>query len=153
MTTIRRAGFTDSYNLYHCNKTVLPIYYSIDEYLYFCLISPCKEILIAELDGKMVGYILAEYDESFLHVLSFGVYPEYRKMGIGGALINELVKIAKTNGKIIGISLFVHVGNENGIIFYEKYGFKKVQTLTNYYQGSLIDVLSQDAYRLEYMIK
>jgi len=153
MTTVRKAGFTDAYNLYLCNKTVLPIYYSVDEYLYFSLVSPYKEILIAERDGKLCGYILAEYDGSFLHILSFGVYPEYRKNGMGSALINELEKIAKINKEVKALSLNVHAGNNNAIAFYEKYGFKKVNKLVNYYHGSLKNVSTQDAYRLEYALK
>jgi ribosomal-protein-alanine N-acetyltransferase len=152
MITIRKAGISDAYGLYVCNRALLPIYYSVDEYLYFTLLSPYKEVLIAEKDKKICGYILGEYDGRFMHVLSFAVYPEYRRQGVGKKLMNELVKIAMANKGTDTLSLNVHVENSGGIAFYEAYGFKKIETLNNYYRGSL-KAKSQDAYRLEYPFK
>jgi len=149
MMIIRKAGISDAYSLYICNKSLLPIYYSIDEYLYFILLSPYKEVLVAEKDKKICGYILGEYDGRFMHVLSFGVYPECRRQGVGKMLMDELMKVAKSNKGTDTLSLNVHVENKTGIAFYEKYGFKNVETIKNYYRGSL-KAKSQDAYRLEY---
>lgn len=152
MITVRKAGISDAYSLYTCNKALLPIYYSVDEYLYFTVLSPYKEVLVAEKDKRLCGYILAEYDGKFMHVLSFGVYPEWRRQGVGKKLMDELVKVAKTNKGTDTLSLNVHVENISGLAFYEAYGFKKVETISNYYRGAL-KAKSQDAYRLEYPFK
>ena len=152
MINIRKANFTDAYSLYACNRALLPIYYSLDEYLYFIMFSSYKEVLIAEESNNICGYILGEHNGEYMHVLSFGVYPEYRRKGVGRKLMDEIVKLAKTNNDIESISLNVHVENIVGITFYESYGFKRVETLPNYYRGSL-NSESQDAYRLEYTFK
>lgn len=152
MITIRKAEFKDTYNIYACNRKVLPISYALDEYLYFILLSPYKEVLIAEVDSKLCGYILGEYDGKYMHVLSFAVYPEYRRKGVGKKLMDGLLDIAKKDKNINALSLNVHVENEGGLSFYKAYGFKNVETLKNYYFGSL-NAKSQDAYRLEYPFK
>ena len=148
---IRKAGFTDIYNIYCCNKDVLPLYYSIEEYLFIMLAGSNNELLVAEIDNKLVGYLLAEYDKQYLHIMSFGIYPEYRRCGIGSKLINELVTIAKSKEEIYAISLNVHADNNGGINFYEKYGFQKKKRLINYYFGNIKNAVSQDAFRLEYV--
>lgn len=150
---IRKAGFTDIYNIYCCNKAVLPIYYSIEEYLFIIFASTNKELLVAEIDDELVGYLLAEYDGSFLHIMSFGVYPKYRRHKIGTKLIHELVNIAKNKPNVNTLSLNVHADNKGGVLFYEKYGFKKNKRLVNYYSGTLKNAKSQDAFRLEYLLK
>ena len=149
---IRKAGFTDIYNIYCCNKEVLPLHYSIEEYFFFLLASSNKELLVAEINDELVGYLFAEYDGSFLHIMSFGIYPKYRRYGIGTKLINTTKNIAKTQKNINALSLNVHADNKEGIIFYDKNGFKMKKRLVNYYQGTLKNAISQDAFRLEYVL-
>jgi ribosomal protein S18 acetylase RimI-like enzyme len=153
MITIREAGLGDVYNLYMCNRIVLPIYYLMDEYLYFVMLASDKRTLVAEQNGNLCGYILAQQEDSFMHILSFGVYPEYRRQGAGTKLIDGLIEMVQTNPTINAISLNVHTNNHTAIAFYEKYGFKKTNKLLNYYNGCLKNETTQDAYRLEYMLK
>ena len=154
MIKIRKAGFLDIYNIYLCNKSCLPIYYSMDEFFFFML-SNEKVLYIAENGNELCAYILGEYNDNTLHILSFGVYPKYRRKRIGTRLINILAQNAraqnaKTNNHNVNkLSLYVHADNESGIVFYERNGFNKIKKLTNYYKGSLKNVKTQDAYRME----
>ena len=56
--------------------------------------------LLAELDGKVIGYALYFYNYSTfigtkgLYLEDLFLYPEYRKAGYGKRLIRELFKIA-----------------------------------------------------------
>ena len=121
--------------------------------MFIVLASTKSELLIAEIDDKLVGYLLAEYDGSFLHIMSFGVYSEYRRCGIGSRLLDGLKNIVKDKENIKGMSLNVHADNTGGVTFYEKYGFQKKKKLVNYYHGNLKNAKSQDAFRLEYIVQ
>jgi RimJ/RimL family protein N-acetyltransferase len=58
--------------------------------------------------------------------VSISVKKDYWKMGIGSAVMEELIRFAKENNIIKNINLGVKASNTNGIKLYEKFGFKKV---------------------------
>jgi len=149
MIEIRKAGLTDIWGIYNCNKSILPIYYSPEEYLMF-MMSSGMLILVAYEGDELCGYLVAQHTPPTIHIMSFGVYEKHRRKGIGRQLIEKTEEIAtKESDKIKRVSLFVHADNIGGLKFYKKYGFKKVKTLPNYYKGSLKNAKTQDAYRLE----
>jgi len=81
------------------------------------------KILVAEEDGDLVGAV--RFNPENLNVLKLNrlaVLSEYRNKGIGGLLINSVLKIAKEqNFRIVAIEVM----EEKGLIsFYEKFGFK-----------------------------
>ena len=149
MVEIRKASFTDILGIYNCNSTVLPIYYSLDEHLFF-LLSSDMIVLVAYEGSELLGYLIAQYTLPTVHIMSFGVYEKHRRKGVGNKLISKMEEITKENkSDIKKISLYVHADNIGGIKFYKKNGFKKIKTLHNYYKGSLKNAKTQDAYRLE----
>lgn len=149
MVEIRKAGITDIYEIYSCNKNVLPIYYSLDEYLLFTF-STNTILLVAYEGNNLCGYLVAQYTEPTIHIMSFGVYQKHRRKGIGSDLIKKLEGIVFNEWSDIDkISLYVHAGNKGGISFYGKNGFERVKIMKNYYRGSLKNADTQDAYRLE----
>ena len=89
--------------------------------------------LIAEENGKAIGYIAAEPKEfdyrlsKYIEIENMGVSPEHRSKGIGIKLIDECLKKAKDNGfqKVYVNAYFENLGAIN---FYEKSGFKKIDT-------------------------
>lgn len=143
---IRRASISDNENVCSCNKACLPICYSSIEYI-FMLMSGYI-ILIAEKDKKLLGYIISNFENDSLHIYSFAIYPEHRRMGIGSMLINKNIETAKKNN-CKKISLNVHTENITGLKFYKKLGFKKNKTLINYYNNRIPNTDNQDAYSLE----
>jgi ribosomal protein S18 acetylase RimI-like enzyme len=145
---IREANFQNLSRIQVCNKECLPLYYNITDYYSF-FIMPKYNILMAEdaINGKLCGFLVSEHIGKYYHILTFGVNKQYRRKGIGSKLIDGLIKIAKCEN----LSLNVHIENTSGIAFYQKYGFKKVTELKNYYNGSLKDTTSQDAVRMEFI--
>ena len=147
---VRTAGIADIYNLYTCNKSVLPVYYGMEDYLLFITIYPNKEVILAEDEkGNLYGFLVAEYNKSNVHILSFGVYPEYRRMGIGSKLIDGLVNKVVNGNSIKTMTLYVHEDNDSAIKFYEKYGFNKIKRIKNYYAGVFKNPKSTDAFLME----
>ncbi len=145
MINIRRATILDIYNIYNCNKECLPIYYSMDQLMFFILFS--GEIFVAEESDDLYGYIIGEYQGEYFHIMSFGVYKKHRRKGIGTKLMDKAEEYVKNRCKFL--SLNVHAENDTGIKFYEKNGFKFSKILSNYYGGNLKNVATQDAFRFE----
>lgn len=88
-------------------------------------------LIVAEVDGKIVGYAMFnpapffpfKVKEKWFYITDIYILPEYRKKGIGKALINYIINLAKSQ-EIKKIKLSVWTFNRNAINFYEKLGFK-----------------------------
>ena len=93
---------------------------------------PSAEALIAEWDGKPVAF--AVFFENFstfkgrsgLYLEDLYVIPEYRKKGIGKALLTYLARIAFERG-CPRVEWVVLDWNQNAIDFYESFGAKKME--------------------------
>jgi putative acetyltransferase len=75
--------------------------------------------IVAEVEGKVVGYAFAEIidDSRILQVLN--VHPEYFGKGVGQALIDSAIKWLGGNN----VELTVVKHNHRAIKFYQKNGF------------------------------
>ena len=85
--------------------------------------------LLCEVDGQVVGY--ATIEESIWdlsrHVCELGIaiLPEFRRIGVGSALLDSLIQVASKKG-FEKITLSVFHTNKNAISLYRKFGFKRV---------------------------
>ncbi|MGI5846208.1 MAG: GNAT family N-acetyltransferase [Alphaproteobacteria bacterium] len=76
---------------------------------------------MAYMNDKPVANVVSVYNKDFLLVVGLGTLPEYRKMGIGTALMKDIVQRAKKLG-IKTITLQTESGTYNEI-YYKKLGF------------------------------
>jgi ribosomal protein S18 acetylase RimI-like enzyme len=81
-------------------------------------------VFAAVLEGKQVGWIELGYDKwnNRMRVWEFLVEEEFRKHGIGTALMNHAVKIAKQKGARM-LVLETQTNNATAIDFYLNFGF------------------------------
>lgn len=140
---IRRAGPSDLIPVMEINLKTLPEHYS--DYFYECLLAELPEaFVIAEIGGKHVGYIMCKTEFGFSnfkklgfvkkgHVVSIAVLDEYRKKGIGQALVEESVNGVKLR-KCDEFYLEVRCSNTDAVRLYEKLGFAIRQQLNTYYR-------------------
>jgi len=86
-----------------------------------------ETIIVAEIGGKVVGWIVfqSQNRKRLSHSGSFGmmIQKEYRGIGIGKMLINELIDWAVKNPFIEKIGLGVFSTNHRAIALYKKMGF------------------------------
>ncbi len=87
--------------------------------------------LVAEVDGKIVGFILGyiggwEYTapENVGWINTIVVTPEYQRRGIGQMLLNEMVEYMKKSG-IKSIYAFVYWRDFDLLRFFDSIGFEK----------------------------
>ena len=99
--------------------------------------------LVAEINSRIVGYVMTRIERGFGflrkflrklgHIVSIAVHPDYRRRGIGYALMIEVLKRMKELYNVDEAYLEVRVSNAPAIKLYEKLGFKKVKVIKYYY--------------------
>ena len=146
---LRRCELGDIIPVMEINLSTLPEHYS--DYFYESLLEELPEaFIVAEISGKIVGYIMCKIEHGFSnfkklgfvkkgHVVSIAVIDEHRRKGFGSVLVDEAVKGVKT---IQGSELYLEVrcSNNDAVRLYEKLGFSIIQRLKAYYRDG------EDAY-------
>lgn len=86
-----------------------------------------KLILIAEVDGKVIGnLIILPYGSITAYIWAFAVRRAYKNQGIGTKLLKKAEDVLKRKG-IKQIALFVDMGNTDLLDYYSKRGFGKAR--------------------------
>lgn len=146
---IRRCDPSDILPVMEINLKTLPEHYS--DYFYESLLAELPEaFLVAEIEKKLVGYIMCKIEYGFSnfkklgfvkkgHVVSIAVLSEHRNKGIGRALVEESLLGAKLK-KADELYLEVRCSNNEAIKLYEKLEFVIKQRLKAYYRDG------EDAY-------
>ena len=88
--------------------------------------------ILCEENGEIAGYggVTVGYDTADID--NIAVSERYRGCGMGGVLLEELVKVARERGAA-KIFLEVRVSNAVAMSLYLKHGFKGVYARTRYY--------------------
>jgi ribosomal-protein-alanine N-acetyltransferase len=146
---IRHCEERDLVSVIEINIIALPEHYS--DYFFESILRELPEaFIIAEINGKTVGYIMCKIEFGFSnfrklgfvkkgHVVSVAVLPEHRGKGLGKALMLEGIN-GVMNRKSDEIYLEVRKSNESAIKMYQKLGFQIKSKLRTYYRDG------EDAY-------
>ncbi len=90
--------------------------------------------LVAIEDGKVLGYIGSQTVLGETDIMNLAVSPDARRMGIGRALLQQLMTDLKHRGNRC-ISLEVRESNEPAKALYASFGFAQVGLRPNYYRN------------------
>lgn len=93
-----------------------------------------------ELRGRIVAQSFSHLVLDELHILNLAVAPEFRKKGIGGKLLKELLLEAQRRGANHAL-LEVRVGNDAARALYRGFGFEQVGIRKAYYADNREDAL------------
>ncbi|MCX8023606.1 MAG: GNAT family N-acetyltransferase [Thermanaerothrix sp.] len=77
---------------------------------------------VAKDEGKVVGTLLCGYDGRRAYLYHVAVHPEYRRQGIGRALVNHCLETLKNLG-VEKAHLFVYTNNADAIAFWKSLGW------------------------------
>ena len=96
--------------------------------------------IVAEISGRMVGYagLWSIVDEG--HITNVAVHPDFRRKGIGEALISVLLNHTLEKG-ILSHTLEVRASNDPAISLYLKFGFEPAGLRKNYYEDNGEDAI------------
>lgn len=96
--------------------------------------------LLAEADGKVVGYLMAWKIVDQLHVLNIAADPDYRRQGVGTALLLAAAGKATEMG-LAEITLEVRESNNEARAFYLGHGFVPTGLRRSYYADNGEDAI------------
>ena len=146
---IRRCEASDLQAVIDINMAALPEHYS--DYFFESILRELPDaFILAELNGKTVGYIMCKIEFGFSnfrklgfvkkgHVVSVAVLEEHRGKSIGKALMVEGIN-GLMHRKADEIYLEVRVSNISAIKMYQKLHFEIKSRLRSYYRDG------EDAY-------
>ena len=146
---LRRCELSDIIPVMEINLRTLPEHYS--DYFYESLLQELPEsFIVAEISGKIIGYIMCKIEHGFSnfkklgfvkkgHVVSIAVIDEHRRKGFGSVLVDEALKGVKIR-QCSELYLEVRCSNIDAVRLYEKLGFSIIQRLKAYYRDG------EDAY-------
>ena len=91
--------------------------------------NPSRTVIVAEIDGKVIGWTSLDvvehfYVESRVEISGFVVHKDFRSLGIGERLMDEVEKWVKTHGQS-RLRLYTNSIRKDAHRFYERLGFEK----------------------------
>ena len=95
---------------------------------------------VAELDGRIAGYLVAWLGEGEGHLGNLAVIPEARRVGVARRLLEDLLARARDE-RVRRIALEVRVSNAAAQALYGAYGFRLAGLRRGYYRESGEDAL------------
>lgn len=90
--------------------------------------------IVLERAEHIVGYGILSVAAGEAHVLNLCVDPEYRRLGYGDRLLDEILRRAKA-ASVKEVFLEVRPSNVNALSLYRKKGFRQIAHRRAYYQS------------------
>ena len=90
--------------------------------------------IVLEHGDDVVGYCILSVAAGEAHILNLCVDPNYRKLGYGDRLLEEILNRAK-GAEVKQVFLEVRPSNDNAISLYRKKGFRQIAERPAYYQA------------------
>ena len=102
--------------------------------------APCARSMLAQVNGKIVGYVLFWLLPEEVDIHNIAVHTEFRRRGLGQALLKEVVEQARRRNSS-RVTLEVRVSNIPAQKLYESVGFISKGLRKGYYSDDGEDAL------------
>jgi len=109
--------------------------------------NPAARCWAAELDGRVVGMLVAWMIVDEIHIATLATHPDYRQHGIGKKLLLYALQSAQEEGAITSF-LEVRAGNTAALEMYRKSGFVEGGRRKGYYKDNGEDAVLMTLDRL-----
>ena len=90
--------------------------------------------LVASVGGRVVAYSAAAIARGWGELVSIAVLRSFRRRGAARALLNETLRLLRRL-RVRGVSLMVRSDNAAARHLYESFGFKRIRTVSGYYEN------------------
>lgn len=101
--------------------------------------------IVAEINEKVVGYVIGRVVDEKGKISSIAVDPKYRREGIGYQLAAYILNYFKEK-KVKQVQVEVRTTNQGSIKFFKSFHFQIAKTLKKYYRDG------EDAYLMEFFL-
>ena len=137
-----------SYTPYHAthlkalrtlNSGLFPVKYNdafynvLERYPLFTWLAFDGQVLVGAICCRLEAFDDAKHNGAKLYIMTIGVRPTYRRLGIGKQLIQRVFQQADKHPDIIISELNVQTSNTQALAFYKSFGYAVVETIHNYY--------------------
>ena len=155
MVSIRRATVDDLIEMHKTNLLCLPENYPIKFYIYHYLSCPSLLHVAEDYNGKIVGYVLAKFDEEETkegevqgQITSISVLRTYRRLGVASKLMNHTINMLQEYFDADYVALHVRVTNRAALyLYHDNLGFEVKGIKKSYYDDQ------EDAYIMKKYFK
>lgn len=110
--------------------------------------NPASRSWVAELDGEIVGLIVAWLLVDEAHIATIATHPDFRRMGIASRLLSHALQAMSNEGAITSV-LEVRKSNLAAQEMYRKFGFEESGRRPRYYQDNGEDAILMSLDKLE----
>lgn len=100
--------------------------------------------MVADLDDRVVGFMIYELHKTRLHVLNFAVARDWQRHGLGSRMMQKLAAKLSSQRRT-RITLEVRETNLAAQVFFRAQGFRAVNVLRDFYEDT-----TEDAYLMQY---
>lgn len=137
---IRKAAESDVPAVEAVEKACFSVPWSYESLYHDILENKLAFYIVAEIDGKVCGYVgmWKIFDEG--HITNVAIAPEYRRMHIASAMLSVLFDVTGVQG-IESYTLEVRAGNQAAIALYEGFGFREAGLRKGYYEDNGEDAI------------
>lgn len=97
--------------------------------------APDTRGLVAEVDGRMVGYLIHQPTDVGLYIVAVAVHEDFRRRGIATRMFREVIDLGET------LSLHVRVSDRGAQSLYRRLGFVTILTEPQLYEDNGEDAI------------
>ena len=95
---------------------------------------PGADCVVAESDSKIIGFCITEHEDDWGYIVTMDVLGEYRRRGVGTALLLEAERRLATGG-VQEVALEAAIDYVSAIAFWQKHGYRTLGVREGYYPG------------------
>jgi len=100
----------------------------------------CARSILAEVEGRIVGYVLFWFLPEEVDIHNIAVHPDFRRQGIGRLLLEQVVDSARRQERV-RVTLDVRFSNAPAQNLYRSFGFVIRGLRKGYYSDNGEDAL------------
>ena len=100
----------------------------------------CARSILAEVEGRIVGYVLFWFLPEEIDIHNIAVHPDFRRQGIGRLLLEQVVDAARRQERL-RVTLDVRFSNAPAQNLYRSFGFVIRGLRKGYYSDNGEDAL------------
>lgn len=100
--------------------------------------------MVAEVDGRVVGFMIYETPKNRIHLLNIATLPEFQRRGVATQMVQKLIGKLANHGRT-RISMEIRESNLPALIFFRSRGFRATGVLHCFYEDT-----NDDAYVMQY---
>ena len=109
-------------------------------FLYEVTDNPASRCWVVDLDGKIIGMIVAWFLVDEAHIATLAIHPDHRKQGVATKLLAHTLRYMAMEGAVTSF-LEVREGNHAARDLYRKFGYEETGRRKKYYKDNDEDAI------------